>query len=45
MIHQCVMVAAFLILFALLGALALLGKEEPAPNNAPMPAVAAPSTP
>jgi hypothetical protein len=45
MIHQCVVVAAFLILFALLGALALLAKDEPVPNKAPMPTVAAPATP
>ncbi|TDQ19875.1 hypothetical protein DEV91_12468 [Phyllobacterium brassicacearum] len=42
MIHQCAMIAAFLILFALLGALAYFGQDDPLPSRAPMPAVEAP---
>ncbi|MBZ9653500.1 hypothetical protein [Phyllobacterium lublinensis] len=42
MIHQCVMIAAFLILFGLLGAVAYFGQDDPFANLAPMPAVEAP---
>jgi hypothetical protein len=44
MIHQCVVIAVFLILFALLGALALFSKDDPLPNRTPPSAVEAPSS-
>lgn len=43
MIHQCVVVGALLLLFALLGALALFSKDEPVSNRVPPQAVEAPS--
>ncbi|CAN7709781.1 hypothetical protein LJR231_005931 [Phyllobacterium sp. LjRoot231] len=41
MIHQCGVVGALLIFFALLGTLALFSRDDPLPNQAPPGAVEA----